>query len=141
MDSPTFRWTRWPPLAVAYRDAPSVSGVYEVRDGDGVVRYVGEGGHRRGKGVVGRLRAYAVGKTPDAGLPAHSTRLALSDPLFCRRIGDAARTGAPWTIRRIAVEAAVHLGLEARSAPAADHKAAEAFLKRLHGPENLWNIS
>ncbi len=111
-------WTDWAPVKQAYRLAPTVAGVYEIRDAHKVV-YVGQAGDRR-NGVSARLRAYAVGKSPDSGLAGHASTRALADPQFCARITEAARSGDPWSVSRIAIEAYAHLGLQARSAAAAD---------------------
>jgi len=132
------RWTDWAPLEQAYRLAPSVAGVYEVRDAGRVV-YVGQAGDRR-NGVSARLRAYAVGKSPDSGLAGHASTRALADPQFCVRITEAALAGAPWSVSRIAVEAYGHLGLQARSAAVADAVAAELQLIGRHDRVSLWNV-
>jgi len=132
------RWTDWAPLEHAYRLAPTVAGVYEVRDAERVV-YVGQAGHPR-KGVSARLRAYAVGKSPDSGLAGHASTRALADPQFCARITEAALAGNPWTVSRIPIEAYSYLGLLARSAAAADPWAAELQLIDQHDRAFLWNV-
>ncbi len=132
------RWTDWAPLDQAYRLAPTVAGVYEVRDPQRVV-YVGQAGHRR-NGVSARLRAYAVGKSPDSGLAGHASTRALADPQFCARITEAALAGNPWSVSRIPIEAYSHLGLLARSAASADPLEAELHLIGQHDRASLWNV-
>lgn len=133
-------WTAWAPIDEAVQLAPRTAGVYDARlRHAGAPIYVGSAGDRR-NGVSARLRAYAVGKTPDSGLAGKAANRALADPAFCRRLVHAAETGSPWTVSQVAVRALDHLSVEVRSAATRDYVVAEAELIQSRPAEELWNI-
>lgn len=133
-------WSAWYRADDAFRYAPALPGIYMARY-QGQLVYVGMAGPRNGKGLSGRLRAYAVGKAPDGGLPYHASKLALQDPRFCDMIATAARRGQPWDIRQIAVQAMGWLSVELRCAAAPDPRAFEARVIAWVGLDRLWNSS
>jgi len=135
-------WSNWEPFAAAAPRAPVTPDVYQFRDREGTIIYVGMAGERKGQGIRGRLSIYRRGKGAVSGFGEAALDRALADAHFVEEHLEAVRLGNPVRAAQWAKDAIIWLDVEVRwaeCATRADALSLEHDAVQLLSSHAIWN--